>query len=82
VTTTKVYEFWFGMRKYTTTRPRLTVGEMMKMANASPLNQVYQDKFGDGPDVPFGHGEAVDVTSVPHFYCVPAATTHRGIPSD
>lgn len=75
-----MYKFWFNMRKYETASPTLTIGEMVKMADASTLNHVFQDMFGAGPDRGFGHGETVDVTHEPHFYCVPPATMYRGLP--
>lgn len=72
------FEFWFGVRKFKTSSPSMTVGELVKLANGSPLNLVFQDMFGEGQDRPVSHGMAVDLTNEPHFYCVPAATMHRG----
>ena len=74
------FEFWFDMRKYKTPAPSMTVGELVKMVDASIMNMVFRDMFGAGPDVPLGHGESVDLTREPHFYCVPPATMYRGHP--
>lgn len=75
----KVYKFWFGCRQFESTKPALTMGEIVKMANASPHNLCFQDMLGARPDRGIGHGERVDLTNEPHFYCTPPATTHRGI---
>lgn len=72
----KRYSFWFGCIRYESAKPYLTMGEILKMANASTGNLCFQDKFGEGRDVGIGHGERVDLTHTPHFYCVPPATMH------
>jgi hypothetical protein len=74
------FEFWFGVRKYKTSAPSMLVGEIVRMVDASPLNAVFQDRFGAGADTPLAHGAAVDLTREPHFYCVPAAAMYRGLP--
>lgn len=70
------FEFWFDMRKYKTRLPSMTVGELVKIADASLYNQVFQDLFGNGPDVPLSHSISVDLTREPHFYSVPPATMY------
>src|ERR1019366_3032074 len=68
------HEFWFDMRKYKTSAPSMTIGELVKMVDASTINQVFEDMLGASPDVPLSHNMAVDLTREPHFYCVPPAT--------
>ena len=74
----KIYKFWFGCRQFESTEPFMTMGEIVKMSNASLQNMCFQDMFGRGRDRGIGHGERVDLANEPHFYCVPPATTHGG----
>ena len=74
------HEFWFDAVKYTVSAPSMTVGELVKLAGASPLNMVFREVACGGPDVALSHGECVDLTQRPHFYCAPEGTMYRGLP--
>src|SRR5580704_17818336 len=62
------HEFWFNMKKYITPLPSMTVGELVRLVDASPLRFVYLDKFGRGRDECMAHDTSVDLTNEPHFY--------------
>jgi hypothetical protein len=67
----KIYKFWFGCRQFESTEQFMTMGEIVKMTNASPLNMCFQDLLGRGRDRSIGHGERVDYAagSPERSYC-------------
>ncbi len=78
------YYFWFNMRRFASDSPTATIAELKAMANATPGYHTYKEVDG-GKDLPFGEGEAVDLTPIknaePRFYTVPPATMYRGADS-
>lgn len=66
------YYFWFDARKYRTMSPSMQIADIKKLADASPLYQVYEER--DGGDIPWGDCEHVDITYEPHFFATPPAT--------
>lgn len=68
------HNFWFNAKKYKVTVPSMQVGELVKLADASPLYHVFRESDDDTPDVAFSHSECVDLTNEPRFYTVPPAT--------
>lgn len=77
MTKTTEFTFWMDARKYTTLKPRLTGGEIRTLADAPSQYLLYREQSGG--DVHIGDGVATDMKGIPHFYCVPPATSHRGI---
>lgn len=79
-TPTPMNVFYVAMRKYESPAITLTAKQIKEIANLSCGNPLYQDKFGDGPDLPIGDGVAVNIAeSIKHFYILLPATMYSGI---
>jgi hypothetical protein len=70
------HTFWFDMRKYITMEPSMRAMEVKRLADATPLYQMFEER--DGKQVYFGDSESVDLTHGPHFFAVPPATMFCG----
>lgn len=68
--------FWFDAKKYRTMKPSMPVTDLKRLAGASPLYTVFEDR--EGGDKAWGDSESVDLTRAPHFWAVPYATTVGG----
>lgn len=70
-------EFWVSARRFSSTKNRLTGGEIKKIADVSPIYPLYRD---NGPHFSsheaVGDGELVEVDKA-HFYGLIPATYHR-----
>lgn len=66
------YPFWFDAKRYMAWKPSMLMADIVKHVNASTLYHVYEER--DGGDVPWGHGERVDLRHEPRFYAAPPAT--------
>lgn len=71
----KLNVFYANMSRYESYETALTGEQIKSMANASMNNHLFQDKFGDGPDIGIGDGQAVNIReSIKHFYTLLPAT--------
>lgn len=68
------FRFWYDERPYLTDKRSMPVGDLLKLVDGSPTYYFYMEVRG-GKDVPLHHGDAVDLTQEPRFYCVPPAST-------
>lgn len=66
------HHFWFGDKKFSSSEPRLMMGQIKKIANVASMYQAYEEHTNG--DIPLGDGEAVDLTKEPHFWAAPPAT--------
>lgn len=74
-----VYTFWASAQKFETSEPVLTGEQIKKIANISSGHPLYCDRFGDGPDIAIGDGEAFNIAGgIKHFYALIPATIYRG----
>lgn len=73
--------FYASTRRFESPENTLTGGQIKSLANISSFYQIYQDRFGDGPDLGIGDGVAVNIVeSVKHFYNLLPATMYREVP--
>jgi len=58
--------------------PSMSAANLKRMAGAVTDRSVIEEREGD--DYYYYDDESVDLTRGSHFYTVPPATTHRGLP--
>lgn len=69
------FRFWLDGRPCFADKPSMLAGDLLKAFDGDIFGHFYQD-LGNGPfGHPIGHGQAVDLTSEPHFYVLLPATT-------
>lgn len=70
--------FWLNMRQYQTMSASMSAAEVKKMGDAVPMRPLIEER--EGGDYYYYDAEPVDLTRAAHFYTVPPATMHRGLP--
>lgn len=64
--------FHYEAREYQTDKPSMLVCELLTLVKGALTYQFYEDRNGE--NIPFSHGQAVDLTRDPWFYSIPPAT--------
>lgn len=66
------FKFFYDARPYFTQQPSMLVGELLTLVGGNVTYLFHEER--DGQQIPFAHGNSVDLTREPWFYSVPSAT--------